>query len=316
MHRYKKKEATSKETGETSLVKAAPSELVEVHGLRLLESNDRSFSAKKSSADDPVVNSFLTFGRRHNLASSGNVLTGPGFLFGGTLAKHASGSDFLVVPWSNTGDMSEHAIDEDKNTKNELGSLTYTYFVNQMLAFISVPVAIFIDRNFEGRVSLDNGRDKAVTVPVADRSYHIFFPYFGGKDDMTALNLVLQLAENSHVTATVVHFNGAEAVLCTPISRKQDTAFFASHRASLPLAQADRVIFETVVSEEPVADVIARARTEIEQSLHSAGDLIVLGMNVARNRVLERKGTASTLGVLADRVLEGKLGASVLVVKA
>jgi hypothetical protein len=312
MHRYKKKEATSKETGETSLVKAAPSELVEVHGLRLLESNDRSFSAKKSSADDPVVNSFLTFGRRHNLASSGNVLTGPGFLFGGTLAKHASGSDFLVVPWSNTGDMSEHAIDEDKNTKNELGSLTYTYFVNQMLAFISVPVAIFIDRNFEGRVSLDNGRDKAVTVPVADRSYHIFFPYFGGKDDMTALNLVLQLVENWHVTATVVHFT----VLGTPISRKQDTDFFASHRASLPLAQADRVIFETVVSEEPVTDVIARVRTEVEQSLHSAGDLIVLGMNVARNRVSESKGTASTLGVLADRVLEGKLGASVLVVKA
>ena len=70
------------------------------------------------------------------------------------------------------------------------------------------------------------------------------------------------------------------------------------------------------MSKELVADIIARARTKVGQSLHNASDLIVLSINVAQNRVLERKRTASTLGVLANRVLEGKLGASVLVVKA
>ena len=52
----------------------------------------------------------------------------------------------------------------------------------------------------------------------------------------------------------------------------------------------------------------------------------MLGRNVARNAVLDREGNADeirscssaaeTLGVLAERVWEGKLGASVLVVKA
>jgi hypothetical protein len=140
------------------------------------------------------------------------------------------------------------------------------------------------------------------------------------------LRLVLQLAENPFVTATVVHFDVAEAVLGEPTSSEQDAAFFASLGASLPAERANRVVFETVVSVAPVADVIARARIEVEQSPRSAGDLIVLGRNIARNGVLERQGTADgtrsslgaagTLGVLAERAWEGELGASMLVVKA
>ena len=112
----------------------------------------------------------------------------------------------------------------------------------------------------------------------------------------------------------------------TTTSRDQDAAFFASLRASLPVDLANRVIFETVPSTAPVADVIARASIEVGQSPRNAGDLIVLGRNVARNSVLERENTvdeirssssaAGTLGVLAEKVWEGKLGASVLVVKA
>jgi hypothetical protein len=361
--------STSKETGGTTLVETAPSRPVEAYGLRLLNLTDRGSSVMQVSelesytAYDPVVNTFRTFGRLHNLAVSGEVLVVPESSFAETLATRASDSNFLVLPWSETGGMSEQTIIEDKGTKNKLAASTYNSFVHDTLEQASIPVAVLINKNFGGSknkevkqrlkltrtyssVSLSSARDKAVTAPIADRSHHIFFPFFGGNDDRTALRLVLQLAENPQVTATVVHFDVPEAassasttvvstsvmgkdgveIMTSTSSREQDAAFFAALRASLPVDLANRVVFETVVSTAPVADVIARASIEVGQSPRNAGDLIVLGRNIMRNGVLEREnvadeirscsGAAATLGVLAERVWEGKLGASVLVVKA
>ncbi|RYN69072.1 K(+)/H(+) antiporter 1 [Alternaria alternata] len=371
-HPSKDISSTGKETGETSLVETAPSRPVEAYGLRLLNLTDRGSSVMQVSeiesytAYDPVVNTFRTFGRLHNLAVSGEVLVVPESSFAETLATRASDSNFLVLPWSETGGMSEQAIIEDKGTKNKLAASGYNSFVHETLEQASIPVAVLINKNFGGSknkeqkqrlkltrtyssVSLSSARDKAVTAPIADRSHHIFFPFFGGNDDKTALRLVLQLAENPQVTATVVYFDVPESIIgasasspisstvlgkdgeavtttTTTTSRDQDAAFFASLRASLPVDLANRVIFETVPSTAPVADVIARASIEVGQSPRNAGDLIVLGRNVARNSVLERENTvdeirssssaAGTLGVLAEKVWEGKLGASVLVVKA
>ncbi|KAI4653637.1 hypothetical protein J4E93_001404 [Alternaria ventricosa] len=360
--------STSKETGETSLVETAPSRPVEAYGLRLLNLTDRGSSVMQVSelesytAYDPVVNTFRTFGRLHNLAVSGEVLVVPESSFAETLATRASDSNFLVLPWSETGGMSEQAIIEDKGTKNKLAASTYNTFVHDTLEQASIPVAVLINKNFGGSknkeqkqrlkltrtyssVSLSSARDKAVTAPIADRSHHVFFPFFGGNDDRTALRLVLQLAENPQVTVTVVYFDVPESVIgqaspvsstvlgkagevvtTTTTSREQDAAFFASLRASLPVDLASRVVFETMASTAPVQDVIARASIEVGQSPRNAGDLIVLGRNVARNSALEKESTtdeirssssaAATLGVLAEKVWEGRLGASVLVVKA
>ena len=192
------------------------------------------------------------------------------------------------------------------------------------------------------RVTVSGG-DKAVTAPIADPSHHIFFAFFGGDDDKAALRLVLQLAENPDITATIVHFEvpdafygdaaqqssssssavkAGETVITTSVSaREQDSAFFASLRSSLPAELSSRVVFETVSSEDPVKDVIARASIEVGQSPRNAGDLVVLGRNIGRNRLQvlgpdEIRSSGSTLGFVAERVWESKLGASVLVVKA
>jgi hypothetical protein len=360
--------STSKDTGETSLADTAPMRPVEAYGLRLLNLTDRGSSVMQVSeiesytAYDPVVNTFRAFGRLHNLAVSGEVLVVPESSFAETLATRASDSDFLVLPWSETGGMSEQAIIEDKGTKNKLAASSYNSFVHETLEQASIPVAVLINKNFGGsknkdgrqktrltrtysNVSLASSRDKGVTAPIADRSHHIFFPFFGGNDDRAALRLVLQLAENPQVTATVVHFDVPESVIgsseapssttvvgkngevitSTTTTREQDAAFFASLRSSLPADLANRVVFETVSSTSPIKDVIARASIEVGQAPRNAGDLVVLGRNVARNAALGRDDTdeirsslsaAGTLGVLAEKVWEGKLGASVLVVKA
>ncbi|KAJ5064239.1 K(+)/H(+) antiporter 1 [Bipolaris maydis] len=347
-----------KEVGDTSLTEVTlPNRPVEAYGLRLLSLTDRGSSVMQVSelesytAYDPVVNTFRTFGRLHNLAVSGEVLVVPESSFAETLATRASDSQFLIMPWSETGGMSEQAIIEDKGTKNKLEASSYNAFVHETLENASIPVAVLINKNFGGSknkehkqqrlrlnrtissVSLGSAREKTVTAPITDKSHHVFFPFFGGNDDKTALRLVLQLARNPQVTATVVHFDLSESTwaslsssITPPSSREQDAAFFASLRASLPADLANRVVFETVTSTAPVSDVIARASIEINQSPRNAGDLIVLGRNVSLNGVLERSGNtdeirsstgaAQTLGVLAEQVWEGKLGASVLIIKA
>jgi hypothetical protein len=66
--------STSKETA--SVPEVAPKRPVEAYGLRLLNLTDRGSSVMAVSGNfytshDPVVNTFRTFGRLHNLAVSG-----------------------------------------------------------------------------------------------------------------------------------------------------------------------------------------------------------------------------------------------------
>jgi hypothetical protein len=359
--------STSKEiAGATSVDEIALNRPVEAYGLRLLNLTDRGSSVMQVSeiesytAYDPVVNTFRTFGRLHNLAVSGEVLVVPESSFAETLSNRASDSDFLLLPWSETGNMSEQTIIEDKGTKNKLAVSSYTSFVNATLEQSTIPVAILINKNFGGsknkdkkrsrltrtvsNVSLHSSHNKEVTAPIADRSHHIFFPFFGGHDDRAALRLILQLAENPQVTATVVHFDVPDSVpesstssatspggkardvtTTSALSQDRDAAFFASLQASLPADLSSRVVFETVSSTSPVKDVVARASIEVGQAPRNAGDLIVLGRNISKNSILATNETdeirssssaASALGVLAEKVWEGKLGASVLVVKS
>lgn len=362
---------TTKTTGDSKIEEInGPNRPVEAYGLRLLNLTDRGSSVMSVSdlesytAYDPVVNTFRTFGRLHNLAVSGEVLVVPEASFAETLSMRASDSDFLILPWSETGGMSEQAIIEDKSEmrKNKLAASGYTSFVHEALEQSAVPVAVLINKNFGGSknkdrrgwnmpltrtvssVSLHSSRDKDVTAPIADRSHHIFFPFFGGRDDRTALRLVLQIAENPQITASIVHFESTastssttessiisgtgkagETTTITPTA-EQDATFFSSLRSSLPAEMSNRVIFETVSSTSPLSDVIARARREVGQAPKNAGDLVVLGRNIGSNGILgssevsdeirSSNSAAGTLGVLAEKVWEGKVGASVLVVKA
>lgn len=334
---------------------------VEAYGLRLLNLTDRGSSVMKVSelesytAHDPVVNTFRSFGRLHNLAVSGEVLVVPESSFAETLSTRASDSDILILPWSETGGLSEQAIIEDKGTKNKLAASGYTAFVHAALEQSAVSVAVLVNKNFGGSKNKKKGglkltrtlssvslhssaRDKDVTAPIADRSHHIFFPFLGGKDDRAALRLVLQLCENKQVTASIVHFEGVGGVTeavgskahdtdAAATSAEQDAAFFASLRASIPADMASRVLFESVsASFAPVTDVLERAKIEVGQTPKNAGDLVVLGRSISRNSVLAARdagdeirsshSAAGTLGVLAEKVWEGKLGASVLIVKA
>jgi len=229
--------------------------------------------------------------------------------------------------------------------------------------------AIFVNKNFggsspqrsQGRAglfrtkslqSLSSEKRDGIAAPTRDRSHHIFCPFFGGADDRYALRVVLQLAENSDVTATIVHFevddayfNDENAVqesssspitpsrsqdkLGTMVTRTQtpptdrDSTFFLSLKNSIPADLAGRVVFETVSTPStPLKTMLARAGDEVGQNPHNAGDLVVLGRNAGRiasfSRELGKDGAEARkcLGVLGSEVVRSSLRASVIVVQA
>jgi hypothetical protein len=323
-------ESDSSTNSSSALVTKRP---LEVHGLRMLELTDRTSSVMKVSEmedysyKDPVVNAFRTFAQLNNVAVSGDVSVVPESSYAETLTGQASDhfSDLILIPWNENGNVTDG---EMELTDDHFSSGLQDVFIQRTLEKAKCNTAIFVNRGFGGTavpetrpalsrsvsgLSLRSHREREPAVqPIEDRSHHVFFPFFGGVDDRVALRFVLQLAQNSNITVTIVHFiipivshareskapevlaeasrvhSGRESGSQLAISERietgalyagaaRDTALLHTLRDSLPAAFANRVVFVDAPTTSPVTDCLAYARQEIAQSPRNAGDLIVVG---------------------------------------
>jgi hypothetical protein len=327
---------------------------IQVHGVRFVELDERGSSVMKvSEVDeytffDPVLNAFRVLGQLYNLAVSGEVTVSPPSSYADILVHKAAdeGSDLLILPWSETGSMAEAQTVSTDSVKNKLASTSYTEFVSNVLDNATTTAAVFINKGFSGTLkqrpsTLNRSRSMSQlsirrysehpTIATIDRSHHIVLPYFGGADSRTALRLVLQLAENPEVTASIVHFhslqdaerqgsvdehvtvqaNGKALERSVSLSEQSDAALFATMQKSLPAELVDRVMFGTVdlaVSSPHVA-ALERIQTEVGQSPGNGGDLVVLGRDAA-------KSGSGCLGAAAEKLLAAGVRASLLIVQA
>ena len=310
---------------------------VEVHGLRMVELTERTSSIMKVSelddVRDPVVDVFHTFANLNNVAVSGGVVVVPHDSYAETLTRRASemSSDLLLVPWGGNGEISEASdalMPQGPDDRFAHGS--YHQFLSAVLGDSTCNLAVLVNNGFGGgqgkqaarpsmkrsfsALSLPSARE-VPTAPVAERSHHIFFPFFGGPDDRAALRFVLQLAENVNVTVTILmldrHPTSAPTTVTAPAAAAaaaaalttepktqpssegtsvaetqpaaadtaldEDRAFFCSIRDSLPRALEARVVFHTIFTRQPLRDAFARAQTEVGQASRNAGDLVVVG---------------------------------------
>ncbi|KAF2427564.1 hypothetical protein EJ08DRAFT_721007 [Tothia fuscella] len=345
---------------------------IEAHGVRLLELTDRDSSVMQVSEldeyshHDPLVNTFRTFGRLHNLAVSGEVTVLPESSFSDALVSRASylESDLLLLPWTETGSMSETQNISIDAMQHKLANSAYITFISEALKRAPCNAAVFLNKNFGGTsttrtgdrpglarsrsvLSMSSEKQHAPQAPVADQSHHIFCPFFGGPDDRLALRLVLQMAENPDVTATIVHFETHESffgstdeitesppipgglarkltvVVEQPPPAERDTIFFASLKNSIPAELAARVLFVTINADSgPVKAAHQRAGEEVGQAPRNAGDLIVLGRNSGRVAAFAKESGRMTaesekcLGFLGQELVQSNLRASVIVVQA
>lgn len=205
-----------------------PKRPLAVHGVRLVELTQRTSTVMQVSElddlqeRDPVVNVFRSFARFLNVAVSAGLSVTPDDSFAEVLTTNASNqsSDLLLIPWSETGAISDSQDTQNAGPENRFTSHQHNVFINKALDRASCTTAIMVNRGFGGAflektlsrtASYMSIRSRKIAdtsapiVPVADPSHHIFFPFFGGVDDFVALRFVLQLASNRNVTATIIH---------------------------------------------------------------------------------------------------------------
>ena len=336
---------------------------LQVHGIRLVELTDRASSVMKVSevdettSRDPIINTFRTVGQLRQFSVSGAVMVVPETSYATTLVERATdvAADLVLIPWSESGAMSENSLIEE-GSGSRFANGSFSHYVSSALKQTShATIAIFIDNGFGSRrrtretrtlsrtVSAMSAKDMRsnATIPVTDQGHHIFLPFFGSEDDKAALRFVLQLAQDSSVTATICHFELPDSIhdqiasnqdskshahtpgataeeLKSPISITVNHAsashyatFFALMRDSLPSTLASRVIFTSTslsTSASPIADVLSVAKKEVGISTKNAGDLVVLGRNAAMRSVLSAAGATFDNHLLFENEAEYCLG--------
>ena len=312
---------------------------LEVHGLRVIELTDRTSSVMHLtegedfySQRDPVVNAFRTFSQLHDVAVSGRVAVVPADSYAETLMSQASevSSDFALIPWGEYGSVSEDlSFPVPMSASERFRSSILLEFINQTLhkAARTCNTGIFIDNGFGGiakppverpdlnrtksTMSVRSFGNELAALPVANKSHHIFLPFLGGADDRVAIRLVLQLAKNQNVTASIVHIKWpaapAEAPAgdskTPPISsqsaetpdlkadtpegrqEQENAVFFATMQASLPADLSSRVVFSDADISSPasaLSEIVVLAQKTVGQRPKNAGDVVVLGRGNVR----------------------------------
>lgn len=321
-----------------------------VHGVRLMELTDRDSSVMKVAAGDhalwdPVVNTFRAFGEWHDLSLMAGVAIVPEHTYADTVVNmaHQNTADLLLLPWSETGTLVDRQNGLEVNATGRFTNCEYATFVSDILGRVSGHVGILIDHYPERSAKRPtsqrspsglNIQGSTWTRPsMGNRSHHVVLPFFGGEDYRFALRFVLQLAQNDHVTVTVIQAASSQpdsAKGTTPSSYSSDVIFFETLRDSLPADLHQRVIFQTPAVQGTISDpsqlALAAVRAELELNSNKSGSIVVVGR---RSNAVEADielspeesvgtGTRQALGTIGSAMVqpENKVFGSVLVLQA
>ncbi|KAB8251599.1 Sodium/hydrogen exchanger family-domain-containing protein [Aspergillus flavus] len=350
MHPDKRKSQTmspepaAEEAAQTE-VEDAPA--LQVHGVRLMELTDRDSSVMKVSEIeeytlwDPVVNTFRAFGQWHDMSIMAGVSVVPEHSYADTVVGMAreESSDLLLIPWSETGAMSEHQTGLGIDEASRFANGPYTDFVSNVMRQSSSSVGVLIERSIYSRRTrkglLTKRSFSAMSIrssvwnsapPAAARSHHIVLPFFGGDDDRFALRFVMQLAQNDQVTATIIHIDVAPSppqvsevhqsspssttkdksssqILTTAQGSESDATFFGAMKDSLSEELTTRIVFTRVSPQRDSIDAVGVAVTAVKEEMgkvpQKAGNIVVVGRR--NNRVdLNESSTSSQEEVGAE----------------
>jgi hypothetical protein len=305
---------------------------------------------------DPVVNVFRSFGQINSIPSEGRVSVVPESSYADAVTDMArdTSSDLLLVPWSASGSMSDRQSVWSVEDSSTRANASYPTFVYDILNRSSVGnVGILIDRALEipnkehpsmerstSSRTVPNIRTNLASLTTRKREQHILLMYIGGADDRFALRLVLQLAQNEDVTATIVHIDasslqgastpetaGASSSAVPSLSKTEtesDAVFFASLRDSLPAELSSRVVFrkESLASNATtiVGFAVGIAQNEASQAHSEANQMVIVGRRSVGGETLsiDPSGEADTqkaLGTIGDALVRNGVKSSVLVLQ-
>jgi hypothetical protein len=211
--------------------------VLKVHCLRLMELTQRTSAVMKVSERhfdrlDPVINVFRTFGHLNDVIVTAKMAIVPDSSFADSVHVQARDckSDMVIVPWAShfaqlTGAPS--AIPQDEFIKNVLDKV-------ESHVSVMIDANLNIDDESPSEPSLSrsistsslrnrftkssNSEIEAAPILHLQEGYHVFLPYFGGKDDRIALLTVLQLIRCPDVKATIIKIRSIEEIVDEPIA--------------------------------------------------------------------------------------------------
>lgn len=315
---------------------------VRAHGFRLLHLTDRDSSVMTVSQvaeftrNDPVVNIFRTVGQFLKVAVSGEVSIMPESRFAEALLSKSSdiSSDLLLVPWSESGSLVDSQVSPADGGNNKLGS-AYAAFAKSLLVSTDHNIGIFFSNGTVSPPGTESGFERSKlmraysfsdihhdipSIPVTNKSHHIFMPYFGGNDDRLALRLVLQLCEKQNATATVINFTSSTQ----SEAQHHDGDYFGFVSTQLPAAVASRVKFETSSASDTNEGLLNQSKSSIQVDSRDVTwhNLIIIGRRVAakytgsKTSVKVSDEVKECLGQSAAILIASGIKADLLVVQA
>jgi hypothetical protein len=295
-HNLEEKVVSSTKEADTALQQLRSP--LRMHGLRLFELTDRDSSVMQVSeiesyaSRDPIIKAFNAFATLNDLTTTGGIAVIPEDSYANTLLSQArdSASDLVVIPWSETGSMSEQpSFLAASQWSDPLANKAFASFVDETLEKAgNTHIGVFVDRSIlpasralrsRGQdrptrmltrtntgISLHSNHDhKSPVLTSSNNGYHLLVPFAGGEDDFFAVRLALQIAHNEDVTATILLMTEPSSSAMVSQNATDDAAFFfRAMKSNLPTALRNRVIFEECAGQ--VAEVLKTAISSLDRA--------------------------------------------------
>ena len=218
---------------------------LQIHGLRLMELTERESSVMRVSeieefaGRDPVIKALGTFGQSRDIAVGGEIAVVPDYTFSGTLLSRAKDlqSDLVLVPWSETGTMSEYPTLFDTRPGDPLANRQFSLLAAETFEKargtchvgvvlekailcplarddMSKPESPVAERSITRQlsrtltgISLADQMKSIVHFKLSDSGRYRLFALYqsGSEDDLFAVRIALQFAKNDLVDLKILN---------------------------------------------------------------------------------------------------------------
>ncbi|KAM5354054.1 hypothetical protein ACJ41O_000704 [Fusarium nematophilum] len=278
----------------------APKPLLRIHGCRLVGLTERNSSVMKVSeieefaGHDPIIKAFGTSANNttRDVVVSGQISVVPEESFADTLATEATKlkSDLILVPWSETGTISELPSFYSASRGDPLSNGDFSQLMTNIFdhARSVAAVGLFIDSTLLDPTDSENrptrmlsrqisGLSKSdVQDPTAIRFHSaesrrkkgIRVLYTGTDDDVYAFRLALQFAQNENIDVDIVSLPDKDA---------SEDLHFSQIKATIPDSVVDRVSFSELSGGDNTSVAASLLATQPEDKQFT---IFILGRSV------------------------------------
>ncbi|KAF7542398.1 hypothetical protein G7Z17_g11610 [Cylindrodendrum hubeiense] len=293
-----------------------PQSLLRVHGCRLVGLSERNSSVMKVSeieeyaGHDPIIKAFGNSANNtsRDVVVSGQIAVVPEESFADTLATEATKlkSDLILVPWSETGTISELPSFYSASRGDPLANGDFALLMNNIFdqARPVAAVGIFVDSTLLEPTDTETGarptRQLSRQVSGVSRSeiqdpptvkFHsaesrrkrsVRVLYTGAEDDVYAVRLALQFAQNEHVNVEIISLEGKHGI---------EDIQFQHIKTNMPGPIAGRVAFTEIPREEVASSIASSLLSSQPQDAPST--TFILGRSVT-SLINDNPGQSST----------------------